>query len=177
MKIAVYAGTFDPFTYGHLSIARGAHALFDHVAIAIAINSKKKPLFSLSKRLLLIETYLAECAVNPCYFERPTMPSDPGISIQAFDGLLVQQARDIGACALIRGLRAVSDFDIEMGLADANRRQCSEVQTVFLPAAAHEAFVSSSFVKELASFADTNLNHYVNRATEDALRDALWTLT
>lgn len=135
-RIAIYPGTFDPITYGHVDLAQRAARLFDEVIVAVAGDSGKNTLFPLEKR-----TELAEAAIADC----------PGqIRVASFDGLLVDFARECGATALVRGLRAVSDFEYEIQLAAINRRLNSELETVFLSPAEDLGFVSSSIVRELA---------------------------
>lgn len=135
-RIAIYPGTFDPITYGHVDLAQRAARLFDEVIVAVAGDSSKNTLFPLDKR-----TELAEAATVDC----------PGrIRVASFDGLLVDFAQECGATALVRGLRAVSDFEYEIQLAAINRRLNNELETVFLSPAEDLGFVSSSIVRELA---------------------------
>lgn len=134
--IAVYPGTFDPITMGHLDIInRGLH-LFDKVIVAIAVNSSKEPLFSIEERLEMIK----ECFPD----------SEDRIEVDTVDGLLVDFAYTKGAKAIIRGLRAVSDFDYEFQLALMNRRIERDVETVFLMTSFRWIFISSSIIKEVA---------------------------
>ena len=135
-RIAIYPGTFDPITYGHVDLAQRAARLFDEVVVAVAGDSGKNTLFPLAKRRELAEQAVAE---------------SPGrIRVEAFDGLLVDFAQRRGATALVRGLRAVSDFEYEIQLAAINRRLNNELETVFLSPAEDLGFVSSSIVRELA---------------------------
>ena len=135
-KIAVYPGTFDPITMGHLDIINRGLTLFDKVIIAIATNSSKKPLFSIEERLQMIkESFPA---------------SEDRIEVDTVDGLLVDYAYTKGAKAIIRGLRAVSDFDYEFQLALMNRRIEREVETVFLMTGFRWIFISSSIIKDAA---------------------------
>ncbi|MEN8134180.1 MAG: pantetheine-phosphate adenylyltransferase [Thermodesulfobacteriota bacterium] len=135
-SIAVYPGTFDPITMGHLDIIeRGLH-LFDKVIVAIAANSSKEPLFSIDERLKMI---------------RDSFPgSEDRIEVDTVEGLLVDFAYTKGAKAIIRGLRAVSDFDYEFQLALMNRRIEREVETVFLMTGFRWIFISSSIIKDAA---------------------------
>lgn len=135
-RIAVYPGTFDPITYGHVDLALRAARLFDEVIVAVAADSGKSTLFPLAKRReLVIEAFGAQA---------------DNIRVEQFEGLLVDFARECDATALVRGLRAVSDFEYEIQLAAINRRLNPELETVFLSPAEDLGFVSSSIVRELA---------------------------
>ncbi len=135
-KIAVYPGSFDPITMGHLDIINRAKNLFDRIIIAIAINPAKNPLFSLEERMDMI---------------RKCFPADEDrIEIDTVSGLLVDYAYTKGAKAIIRGLRAVSDFDYEFQLALMNRRIEREVETVFLMTGFRWIYISSSIIKDAA---------------------------
>ena len=136
--VAVYPGTFDPITMGHLDIIHRSLNLFDKVIIAIAINSSKKPLFEIAERQEMI---------------LKSFPDDEKrIEVDTVDGLLVDYAYRKGAKAIIRGLRAVSDFDYEFQLALMNRRIEREVETVFLMTGFRWIFISSSIIKEAARY-------------------------
>ena len=136
-KLAVYPGTFDPITRGHLDIIRRSLEIFDRVVVAIAHNSSKKALFTLEERLQMIR----DC-FSPAEMER--------IEVDAVEGLLVDYAYRRGAKAIVRGLRAVSDFDYEFQLALMNRRIEREVETVFLMPGFRWIYISSSIIKEAA---------------------------
>ncbi len=138
MRIGVYPGTFDPITNGHLDIIKRATRLFDKVIVAIGENPNKTPLFSMEERL-----YLAKEAVK-------NLPHPEKIEIEAFKGLLVDFAKKKGASVIIRGLRAVSDFEYEMQLALMNRKLSSNIDTIFLIPSLKWIFLSSSIVKEAA---------------------------
>lgn len=135
-SLAIYPGTFDPITMGHLDIIDRALNLFDRVIIAIAINPGKKPLFSLEERIKMVE----QCFPND--YSR--------IEVEAVSGLLVQYAADKQASAIIRGLRAVSDFDYEFQLALMNRKLEREVDTIFLMPGFRWIYISSSIIKDAA---------------------------
>lgn len=135
MQIAVYPGTFDPITNGHIDVIKRAARIFDKLIVAISHNPGKTPFFDIKERIALAEQALAE--MN-------------NITIISFDNLLVDCARENNAQILVRGLRAVSDFEFEVQLSGMNRRLNPEVETVFIAAAQEHAFVSSSLVREIA---------------------------
>jgi len=137
MKIAIYPGTFDPITNGHVDIIKRATLLFDKVIVAIAQNLDKKPLFSVSERKEMIQQAVRELK---------------GVEVDVFNGLLVDYARREGAQAVIRGLRAVSDFEYEFQMALMNRKLFEELVTVFLMPNEKYTYLNSSIVKELARF-------------------------
>jgi pantetheine-phosphate adenylyltransferase len=132
---AIYPGTFDPLTLGHEDIARRAAKLFPEVVLAIAVAHHKKTLFTLDERLTMAREALADC---------------PGVQVVAFDGLLSHFARTQGAQVLVRGIRAVSDYDYEFQMAGMNRKLMPEVETVFLTPGEPYQFVSGTFVREIA---------------------------
>jgi pantetheine-phosphate adenylyltransferase len=136
-SIAVYPGTFDPITNGHLDILERALRVFHHVIVTIAPNERKKPLFSVDERIEFI---------------RGAMPGEAGrIEFEAFDGLLVEFCRSRGATVIVRGLRALADFEYEFQFAHMNRRLAPAVDTVFFMTDERNHYVSSSLVKEVAS--------------------------
>ncbi|URA10455.1 pantetheine-phosphate adenylyltransferase [Thermospira aquatica] len=135
MRLAVYPGSFDPFTNGHLDIALRAANIFDHVIIAVLHNQSKQPLFTVEERLSMI---------------REIFEKDPRFSVDSFSGLLAHYVKKKQANAIIRGLRAVSDFEFEIQVASMNAHLCPEVETVFLMASEDNLFVSSSIIKEIA---------------------------
>jgi pantetheine-phosphate adenylyltransferase len=135
-KIAIYPGTFDPITNGHSDLVERASRLFDTVVVALAASPGKQPVFSLDERLGLARTALAD-------FDN--------VEICAFDGLLVEFAREKQAQVILRGLRAVSDFDYEFQLASMNRTLAPDVETLFLTPAEQYANISSSLVREIAA--------------------------
>lgn len=140
MRIALYPGTFDPITMGHVDIIRRGAALVDRLVIGVAINRDKGPLFTLEERVLMVE---AECAV---------LAKDTGceIVVHPFENLLIDCARDVGAQTIIRGLRAVSDFEYEYQMVGMNRAMDDTIDTVFLMAEAKHQAVASKLVKEIA---------------------------
>ena len=138
MKIGVYAGTFDPITNGHLDIAKRAASLFDKVIIAVAEDNYKQPLFTMEERCALIRSAIQEqnCGNN--------------VVVDSFSGLLVDYCAAQGACSIIRGLRAISDFDQEFQMALLNRSFKQGIDTVFLMSGSRYLFISSSIIRKSA---------------------------
>jgi len=139
-RIALYPGTFDPPTNGHMDIIMRAARLVDRLVVGVAANPGKGPWFSLEERVALVKHEVATIAQH----------STSAIEVVGFDGLLVEFARDLGAVAIVRGLRAVSDFDYEFQMAGINARLAPKVETIFLMASERHQFISSRFVKEIA---------------------------
>ena len=137
MIIALYAGTFDPVTYGHLDIARRAAGLFDKVIVGVSVNPRKQPLFSVPERVEML------CEV---------CRQMDNVTIEVVPGLLVDFARASGANVIVRGLRAMSDFEIELQMASTNRAMASEIETVFFATAPEHNYLSSSMVTDIAGF-------------------------
>jgi pantetheine-phosphate adenylyltransferase len=135
--IAVYPGTFDPVTNGHLDLVERSLSIFGEVIVAIAANPRKQPLFSLEERIAMFKKVTAGLR---------------HVKIEGFDGLLIDYAIQKKATAIIRGLRAVSDFEFEMQMALTNRRLCSTVEAVFMMPNEAYSFITSTVVKEVASF-------------------------
>jgi pantetheine-phosphate adenylyltransferase len=134
--VAIYPGSFDPITNGHVDILRRSLRLFDRVVVALAENVRKQPLFSLEERAEMI---------------RRSIDDDPRVEVDAFQGLLVDYARRRGARVVIRGLRAIADFEYEFQFAHMNRHLAADVETVFLMTSDDSFYVSSSLVKEVAA--------------------------
>ena len=155
---AVYPGTFDPLTNGHLDLILRACRLCDHVVVGVASNPKKKPLFSLDERVSLIRDVLADAAPQGV------------VEVIGFDRLLVDFAREHGAKMLIRGMRAVSDFEFEFQLASMNRSLAPEVESVFLMPGESYSFVSSTLVKEVAKL-NGDISRFVPAPVLVALRE------
>lgn len=139
-RIGVYPGTFDPITVGHLDvISRSARHLVDHLIVAVAVNAGKEPLFDIEDRVQLVKDGL----------EILSEEARSAIEVMRFDNLLMHFVEEVGAGVIVRGLRAVSDFEYEFQMAAMNRRLNAEVETVFLMASDRNHFVSSRFVKEI----------------------------
>jgi pantetheine-phosphate adenylyltransferase len=156
LTIAIYPGSFDPLTNGHLSLVERGLAVFDKIIVSVAINPNKITLFSLDERLELLKQSLAH------------LPSDK-IEITAFNGLTVNFAKAKGASAILRGLRGSADFEYEYQLAVINRHLEAQVQTVFLMADHHWFFISSSMIKEAASLG-ANIDELVPPAVASSLK-------
>ena len=136
MKIAVYPGSFDPITNGHLDVIERAAKLFDKVIVAVIRNPEKTPSFSLEDRLQMLKR---------------SIDRFHNVSVDSFDGLLVEYARRKKARAIVRGLRAVSDFDYEFQMALTNRRMAPEIETIFLMTDYRYSYLSSSFVRQIVA--------------------------
>jgi pantetheine-phosphate adenylyltransferase len=154
-KVAVYPGTFDPFTSAHLDIVKRGLRIFDEVIIAVAPSQRKKPLFILKERLTLIRKSTKE--LNH-------------VKVEAFNGLLVDYMKEKKAVAIIRGLRAISDFEYELQMAHMNRRLNSKIETVFMMPSEQYSYLTSTIIKEVASFAGS-VKGLVPAEVEIALRE------
>ncbi|HET9435594.1 MAG TPA: pantetheine-phosphate adenylyltransferase [Candidatus Limnocylindrales bacterium] len=141
MKVAVYPGSFDPVTNGHLDIVRRALSVFDRVVVAVLQNPRKAPLLDAATRVRVLREALDAAGM-------PVGRAD----VVTFDGLTVDAVRSHGASSIVRGLRAISDFETEMQLAHNNRKLAPDVDTVFFMTAVEHGYVSSSLVKEIAAF-------------------------
>ena len=158
MRIGLYPGTFDPITLGHVDIIRRAAMLVDRLVIGVAINRDKGPLFSLEERVEMIEQ---ECAARS---------EDKGTEIIAhpFENLLINCAHDVGAQVIVRGLRAVSDFEYEFQMVGMNRALDSSIETVFLMAEARHQAIASKLVKEIARM-DGDVSKFVTPRVKQRL--------
>jgi pantetheine-phosphate adenylyltransferase len=136
MRTAIYPGSFDPLTYGHLDLVERATKLFDHVVVAVARSDSKTPLFTLAERLALVEQAIKKI---------------PNVTAECFDGLLVDYVSKRGGHAVIRGLRAISDFEFEFQLALMNRKLNERVETIFMMPKETYTFLSSRIIKEVAT--------------------------
>jgi pantetheine-phosphate adenylyltransferase len=139
-RIGLYPGTFDPVTNGHLDVIARAARLLDKLIVGVAINTGKGPMFSLAERAELVQAEIASIADK----------NGMVIEVIPFEGLLVNFAREIGASMIVRGLRAVTDFDIEFQMAGMNYRMAPDLETVFLMASERHQFIASRLVKEVA---------------------------
>ncbi len=160
MRIGLYPGTFDPVTLGHVDIIQRAMALVDRLVIGVAINRDKGPLFSLEERVAMIK---AECAAI-------TAVTGGEIVVHPFENLLIDCARDVGAGIIIRGLRAVADFEYEFQMVGMNRALDSSVETVFLMADARRQAIASKLVKEIARLGG-DVSRFVTPPVVRALKD------
>ena len=157
-KRAVYPGTFDPVTYGHLDLISRALRLFDRVIVAVGENPAKKPLFSLEERLEMLREAIKE------------IPEGERVEVTSFSGLLVDFVREVGAQVIVRGLRAVSDFEYEFQLALMNRRLARDIDTIFLMPGFRWIFISSTIIKEAARFGGS-VEGLVPRVVAQKLRE------
>ena len=137
MTTAIYPGSFDPITYGHLDVIERASSVFDRLIIGVLNNYTKSTLFSVEERLEMI---------------RESVSRFPNVEIMAFDGLLIDFTEKVGARVIVRGIRAVSDFEYELMMAQTNKKLNDHVETVFFATSAEYSYVSSSTVRELAHF-------------------------
>ena len=161
MRIAVYPGSFDPITNGHVDIIGRAANVFDRVIVAVLANPRKTPLLPVDARIRVIREALAENGATP-----------DRIEVASFDGLTVDFCRAHDATAIVRGLRAISDFETEMQLAHNNRVLAPDVDTVFFMTSIANGYVSSSLVKEIATFGG-DVSAMLPRAAAAALKGAL----
>ncbi len=159
MRVGLYPGTFDPITLGHVDIIRRACQLVDRLVIGVAINRDKGPLFSLEDRVAMVE---AECA-------KLSEKNGTEIVAHPFENLLIDCARDVGAEVIIRGLRAVADFEYEFQMVGMNRKLDPDIVTVFLMAEADRQAIASKLVKEIARLGG-DVSHFVPPAVRDALK-------
>lgn len=154
-KIVVYPGTFDPITNGHVDLVQRASKLFDSVVVAVAESPRKKPLFALEERVSLCEQVLGHL---------------DNVEVCGFDGLLASVVEAKNANAVVRGLRAVSDFEYEFQLANMNRALSPNMESLFLTPAEHLSFISSSLVREIASL-NGDVHKFVPPLVGEALRE------
>ena len=154
---AMYPGTFDPFTNGHNDLVRRACRIFDHVVVAIAANPGKAPLFTLEQRMALARRVLADV---------------PNVEVAGYSGLTVNFAREHRLNAIVRGLRAVSDFEFEFQLATMNRHLSNEVETVFLTPTEQFNFISSTLIREIASLGG-DIREFVHPLVAEAIGQRL----
>jgi pantetheine-phosphate adenylyltransferase len=160
-RIAIYPGTFDPITFGHIDIIKRASQLFDHVIIAVAKDSSKNPLFSLSERVAMVEKEVE-------IFNK----EEKKVVVEEFEGLLINYARKKESKIIIRGLRAVSDFEYEFQMFGMNAKLDPSIQTIFLPASENTQFIASRLVKEIAKL-DGEITKFVPKSVADQLNSKL----
>lgn len=158
MRVALYPGSFDPVTYGHLDVLSRALAVFDQVVVAVLENPRKSALLPTETRVVVLETAIRDAGINPDH-----------ATVTTFDGLTVEAAEAHGARWIVRGLRAISDFEVEGQLAHNNRVLAPDVDTVFFMTSAEFGYVSSSLVKEIAGFGG-DISSMVPPAVVTALR-------
>jgi pantetheine-phosphate adenylyltransferase len=161
VSVAVYPGSFDPVTNGHLDVLRRASAVFDRVIVAVLANPRKTPLLPTAERVAAIRDALEQIGLR-----------GDGVAVESFDGLTVDFCRARDAHFIVRGLRAISDFEAEMQLAHNNRKLAPGVDTVFFMTSLEQGYVSSSLVKEIAQFGG-DVSEMVPPAAEGRLRKAL----
>lgn len=155
LRTAIYPGTFDPITNGHIDIIARTARLFDRVVVAIAVNSSKQPLFNDEERIELVTESLCE---------------HENVEVKQSVGLIVDFAENEGALVIVRGLRAVSDFEYEMQMALMNRRMRESVSTIFMMPHEKYTFLSSSIIRELARY-DADVSDFVPTCVLEALRE------
>ena len=155
MKKAIYPGSFDPMTLGHLDIIERSSKIVDELNVAVLKNNAKNPLFSADERVSMIKEFTSHL---------------PNITVTAYDGLLADYADQIGANIIVRGLRAVTDFEYELQIAQSNRKVAPDIDTVFLATSIEYSYLSSSVVKEYASFG-VDVHDFIPEEIRDTLRD------
>ncbi|MEI8108953.1 MAG: pantetheine-phosphate adenylyltransferase [Verrucomicrobiota bacterium] len=161
MRRAIYPGSFDPITNGHLDVIERAAKLFDQVIVAVAVNDQKQSLFTAEERVRLIEKGVKDL---------------PNVTVASFSGLLVEFARRQSANAVVRGLRAVSDFEFEFQMALMNRKLDEQIETIFLMPAEQYTYLSSRIVKEVSRFGG-NIQPFVPECVEVALKIKMTAMT
>lgn len=157
MRCAIYPGSFDPITNGHINLIKRAVLLFDKVVVAVAHNIKKTYLFNQEERVALIKQVVGNIK---------------GVDVDSFEGLLVDYAEKIGASVIIRGLRAVSDFEYEFQMAHMNHKLCPNIETIFMVTGPEEFFISSHMVKEVAGLGGS-VEGLVPKIVAEALKKKL----
>ena len=157
MKAAIYAGTFDPITLGHLDLVERAAKLFDRLVIAVAVHSRKAVLFEVEERVAMV---------------REVSKKFPNVEVESFDGLLVKYARKRGIHVVVRGIRAFSDFEFEFQMALTNRKMAPDIETIFLMPNEDYSYVSSSTVREVAQLGGDTGN-FVAKPVQKALETKL----
>ena len=155
MKKAIYTGSFDPVTFGHLDIISRSAKMVDKLIIAVLINKSKSSLFSMEERVRMISEYVKEYK---------------NVEVHSFSGLTVDYAKEVGATMIVRGLRAVTDFEYELQLAQTNKVMAEDIDTLFLATNLKYSYLSSSIVKEIASY-NGDISAFVPRMVENAMKE------
>lgn len=155
MKKAIYPGSFDPVTFGHLDIISRSAKMVDKLIIAVLINKSKSSLFSMEERVRMISEYVKEYK---------------NVEVHSFSGLTVDYAKEVGATMIVRGLRAVTDFEYELQLAQTNKVMAGDIDTLFLATNLKYSYLSSSIVKEIASY-NGDISAFVPRMVENAMKE------
>lgn len=155
MKKAIYPGSFDPVTFGHLDIISRSAKMVDKLIIAVLINKSKSSLFSMEERVRMISEYVKEYK---------------NVEVHSFCGLTVDYAKEVGATMIVRGLRAVTDFEYELQLAQTNKVMAEDIDTLFLATNLKYSYLSSSIVKEIASY-NGDISAFVPRMVENAMKE------
>ena len=155
MKKAIYPGSFDPVTFGHLDIISRSAKMVDKLIIAVLINKSKSSLFSMEERVRRISEYVKEYK---------------NVEVHSFSGLTVDYAKEVGATMIVRGLRAVTDFEYELQLAQTNKVMAEDIDTLFLATNLKYSYLSSSIVKEIASY-NGDISAFVPRMVENAMKE------
>lgn len=155
MKKAIYPGSFDPVTFGHLDIISRSAKMVDKLIIAVLINKSKSSLFSMEERVRMISEYVKEYK---------------NVEVHFFSGLTVDYAKEVGATMIVRGLRAVTDFEYELQLAQTNKVMAEDIDTLFLATNLKYSYLSSSIVKEIASY-NGDISAFVPRMVENAMKE------
>ncbi|MBR5473957.1 MAG: pantetheine-phosphate adenylyltransferase [Lachnospiraceae bacterium] len=155
MKKAIYPGSFDPVTYGHLDIIERSAKMADELVVGVLMNNAKRPMFTVEERLEML---------------REETKHLPNVKVQAFDGLLVDFVREIDASVIVRGLRAVTDFEYELQMAQTNRKIAPDLDTIFLTTDLRYAYLSSSIVKEVAYW-QGDISAFVPPAVAERIRE------
>jgi pantetheine-phosphate adenylyltransferase len=153
-RLAVYAGSFDPITYGHFDLIERASALFSDVIVAIGVHPTRTPLFTIGERLDMVAKVSSHL---------------PNVQVASFDSLLIDYCRAVNARVIVRGLRAATDFEYELQIAHANADLCPEIDTMFLPTRTKHGFVSASLVREIASH-NGDVSRYAPPVVVEALQ-------
>lgn len=155
MKKAIYPGSFDPVTFGHLDIISRSAKMVDKLIIAVLINKSKSSLFSMEERVRMISEYVKKYK---------------NVEVHSFSGLTVDYAKEVGATMIVRGLRAVTDFEYELQLAQTNKVMAEDIDTLFLATNLKYSYLSSSIVKEIASY-NGDISAFVPRMVENAMKE------